>query len=67
MEPGINGLETYKRIKQDHPGQRVIMASGFSQTMDVKEAQKLGAGQYLKKPYTIKRIGLAVKKELTKN
>ena len=66
MEPGINGLETYKRIKQDHPGQRVIIASGFSQTMDVKEAQKLGAGQYLKKPYTIKKIGLAVKKELTK-
>ena len=67
MEPGINGLETYKRIKQDHPGQRVIIASGFSQTMDVKEAQKLGAGQYLKKPYTIKKIGLAVKEELAKN
>ena len=44
--------------------QRAIIASGFSETDRVKEAQKLGAGQYIKKPYTLEKIGLAVKAEL---
>jgi len=29
-------------------------------------AQKLGAGKYVKKPYTLEKIGLAVKEELEK-
>jgi signal transduction histidine kinase/CheY-like chemotaxis protein len=66
MDPGIDGLETYRRILELHPGQRAIIASGFSETERVKEAQKLGAGEYIKKPYTLEQIGLAVKKELEK-
>jgi hypothetical protein len=30
------------------------------------EAQRLGAGRYVKKPYTIEKIGMAVKNELCK-
>ncbi|UCD76961.1 MAG: response regulator [Desulfobacterales bacterium] len=66
MEPGIDGLETYKRILEFRPGQKAIIASGFSETERVKEAQKLGAGEYIKKPYTIEKIALAVKSELMK-
>ena len=66
MDPGIDGLETYRRILEFQPGQRAIIASGFSETERVKEAQKLGAGEYIKKPYTMEQIGLAVKKELEK-
>ncbi|MBU0985981.1 MAG: PAS domain S-box protein, partial [Proteobacteria bacterium] len=66
MDPGINGLETYKRIIELHPRQKAIIASGFSETDHVKKAQKLGAGQYIKKPYTLEKIGLAVKEELKK-
>jgi DNA-binding NtrC family response regulator len=32
----------------------------------VKEAQRLGAGQYIKKPLTLEKIGTAVKDELKK-
>jgi CheY-like chemotaxis protein len=64
MEPGIDGLETYKRIVQFHPRQKAIIVSGFSETDHVKEAQRLGAGQYIIKPYTFETIGLALKKEL---
>ena len=39
-------------------------ASGFSETKRVKKAQKLGAGQYVKKPYTLEKIGIAVKNGL---
>ncbi|MBW2609777.1 MAG: response regulator [Deltaproteobacteria bacterium] len=66
MGPGIDGLETYKRILKLHPGQKAIIVSGFSETDRVKEAQKLGAGSYVKKPYLLEKIGLAVKKELEK-
>ena len=66
MDPGIDGLETFRRIIKLHPGQKVIIASGFSETVRVKEAQKLGAGEYIKKPYTLEQIGLAVKNELAK-
>jgi nitrogen-specific signal transduction histidine kinase/CheY-like chemotaxis protein len=66
MQPGIDGLETYKRIIELHPMQKAIIASGFSETDRVKEAQQLGAGKYVKKPYTVQKIGLAVKAELRK-
>jgi len=64
MEPGIDGLETYKEITTSNPGQKAIIASGFSETERVKEAQRHGAGAYVKKPYTLEKIGLAVKSEL---
>ena len=66
MPLGIDGLETYKRIIELHPSQKAIIASGYSETDRVKEAQALGAGKYVKKPYTVKKIGLAVKAELQK-
>jgi CheY-like chemotaxis protein len=64
MDPGINGLETYKRIVKIHPNQKAILVSGFAETHEVKEAQKLGAGQYIRKPLKLKSIGTAIKKEL---
>jgi len=49
MDPGIDGLETYKQIITINPDQKALIASGFSETEKVKEAQKLGAGEYIKK------------------
>jgi CheY-like chemotaxis protein len=66
MAPGINGRETYERILKIHPNQKAVIASGFAETDDVKEAQRLGAGQYIKKPLTLEKIGTAVKDELKK-
>jgi CheY-like chemotaxis protein len=64
MDPGIDGLETYKRILAIHPGQRAIIVSGFSETDRVRQAQALGAGAYVRKPYVLEKIGLAVRREL---
>jgi len=64
MDPGMDGLDTYKKIIADHPRQKAVIASGFSETDRVKEAQKLGVGQYIRKPYTLEKIGVAVKEEL---
>jgi PAS domain S-box-containing protein len=64
MEPGIDGLETYRRILELHPRQKAIIVSGFSETDRVKETQRLGAGAYVRKPYLQEKIGLAVRNEL---
>jgi len=66
MDPGINGLETYKRILKMYPHQKAIIISGYTETRDINEAQKLGAGTYVKKPYTLAKLGIAVKNELEK-
>ncbi len=64
MPPGIDGLETYRRISANHPGQKALIASGFSENERVAKLQRLGAGEYLRKPYTLEKIGLAVRREL---
>jgi len=66
MDPGIDGLDTYKRILEMHPSQKAIIASGFSETERVKKAQRLGAGAYIKKPYILEKIGSAIRDELDK-
>lgn len=67
MPPGMDGLETYQRILHINPHQKAIIASGFSETEKVKEAQRLGAGAYIKKPYLLSQLGMAVKKELNRD
>ncbi len=64
MEPGIDGLETYRRIMEIQPRQRAIIVSGFAKTERVSRAQELGAGEYVMKPYVIEKIGAAIRKEL---
>ncbi|HOI06432.1 MAG TPA: response regulator [Deltaproteobacteria bacterium] len=66
MPPGIDGLETYKRILKLRPAQKVIIASGYSETERVKEAQRLGAGVYIRKPYLMEKIGTPIRQELAR-
>jgi CheY-like chemotaxis protein len=67
MDPGIDGLETYRQILELHPSQRAILVSGYSETERVTEAQRLGAGAYVRKPYSLGKIGLAIRTELDKS
>jgi PAS domain S-box-containing protein len=64
MDPGMDGLETYQEIIKLNPRQKAIVASGYSETNRVKETLRIGAGRYIKKPYTLEKIGSAVKAEL---
>lgn len=64
MEPGMNGLETYKKILSIHPGQKAIVASGFSKNKDVTAMLELGAGCFIKKPYVLAELAAALQKTL---
>lgn len=66
MDPGMDGLETYKRILKSRPGQKALITSGYSETTRVKDAMELGVSSYIRKPYLLDKIGLAVRKALGK-
>ncbi len=66
MDPGINGRETYQRIKKINPSQKAVIVSGFAETEDVKATMKLGAGCFIKKPFMLQTLGISIKEELKK-
>jgi PAS domain S-box-containing protein len=66
MDPGIDGLDTYRKIIKQCPGEKAIIVSGLTETERVKKALKLGAGGFVRKPYTLNAIGTAVRNELDK-
>ncbi len=65
MPGGMGGAATYEKIAAHRPGQRAVIASGFSDNISVRKAQQLGAGKYIKKPYTVESLGRAIFQELT--
>ena len=65
MDPGINGYKTYKEILTINPDQKAIIASGFSENTDVKATLQLGAGGFVKKPYSMEKLGRTVKEILS--
>lgn len=67
MPSGLSGFQTYKEILKIHPNQKAIIASGYSQNKDVESTLKLGAGRFIKKPYTMDLLGKAMQHELRKN
>ena len=46
--------------------QKAIIASGYAKTKELDLVQELGTGKYIKKPYPLPKVGLAVKEELEK-
>ncbi len=64
MEPGINGRQTYEEILKLYPDQKAVVASGFSESEDVKATLQLGAGGFIKKPYSMARLGRVVEEAL---
>ncbi|MFH1154059.1 MAG: response regulator [Pseudomonadota bacterium] len=66
LYPGMSGLETYKKMIETHPGQKALLTSGNAKSDEIRQAQAIGAGQFIPKPYSILDLGKAVKEELEK-
>jgi signal transduction histidine kinase/ActR/RegA family two-component response regulator len=67
MEPGMDGLDTYRQVLRRYPRQRAVIASGYSENDRVREAQRLGAGIYVRKPYTIENLAQAIDHEFKRD
>ncbi len=64
--PGMDGLETLRRLKQRLPDVPVVMLSGHGQARNIVEAMRLGASDFLRKPFEVEELELAFQKALEK-
>ncbi len=64
--PKVDGFEVLKKIKEVSPETIVIMITAFGTTESAVEAMKLGAYDYINKPFNIDEIRLIVKKAIEK-
>ncbi|MFA5182094.1 MAG: response regulator [Syntrophales bacterium] len=67
MDPGMDGLDTYRGVLAIRPQQKAIIVSGFSESDRVRAACSLGAGDYVRKPYIKEKLGMAVRRELDRS
>ena len=58
--PGLEGIETVKRICQSDPGARVIMVSSLSHRDKIAEAMAAGAKYFIPKPVTTVELRKAI-------
>jgi len=60
--PEMNGLDALKHIKEHDPDAKVIILSAAGQQEKKEEAQKLGATEFITKPYEKRTILEAVER-----
>jgi len=51
--PRISGFDVLKHIRQHHPGTKVVMLTGFADLKNAIESKKLGADDFVSKPYDL--------------
>jgi DNA-binding NtrC family response regulator len=64
MMPGMDGLEVLRRVKETHPDVDVIMVTGLSQIDTAVQAMKLGAFDYISKPFEPDELIMVVQRAL---
>ncbi|MBU2055600.1 MAG: response regulator [Proteobacteria bacterium] len=64
--PGLPGIELIVKIKNKHPETAIIVITGFSTVHTAVEAMKLGATDFIPKPFTPDEILTAVENAVLK-
>ena len=64
--PDMSGMEVLKRIKEEIPEAVVLMITGYSTVKTAVEAMKLGASDYVPKPFTPDELAMVVQQALEK-
>jgi len=59
--PGIDGIETLRRLKQAHPDVEVIILTGHGSDLEQERAEELGAFAYLRKPVNVNELAQVMK------
>jgi two-component system, NtrC family, response regulator PilR len=64
--PGLNGIDLLKRVKKISPETAVLLVTAFSTSEQAVEAMKLGAYDYIAKPFKVEEVKVLVKNALEK-
>ena len=64
--PGLGGIELLARIKAQAPETAVLMITAFTTAEQAVEAMKLGAYDYIAKPFKVEEVKVLVRKALEK-
>jgi len=64
--PGMDGLKILAELKKRLPDVPVVMLSGHGQARNIVEAMRLGASDFLRKPFEVEELELAFQKALEK-
>jgi two-component system, NtrC family, response regulator PilR len=64
--PDLNGIELLKKIKSHDQDLPVIMITAYAATNDAIEAMKLGAEDYIMKPFSLDELKIIISKSLHK-
>jgi PAS domain S-box-containing protein len=67
MGDGLNGRETYEKMLEIYPRQKAIVITGYAKSEEISKTKILGVSEFIEKPVTISKIGMAVKQSLTCN
>jgi DNA-binding NtrC family response regulator len=62
--PDMHGMDILRRVKKEKPGVYVIVMTGYSSVPNAVEAMKLGAFDYLAKPFTDDELWISVQRAL---
>ncbi|HLF20348.1 MAG TPA: response regulator [Bacteroidota bacterium] len=63
--PNVDGFEVLKFVKENHPKTKVIMLTGFADLKNAIESKKLGAEDFVSKPYDLVDLLTTVERVLT--
>jgi DNA-binding NtrC family response regulator len=63
--PTVDGFEVLKFVKQKHPATKVIMLTGFADLKNAIESKKLGAEDFVSKPYDLVDLLTTVERVLS--
>ena len=66
MMPNIDGLEVLQRVKEAHPDIEIVMVTGLSQIDTAVRSMKLGAFDYIPKPFDPEELRLVVERALAR-
>ncbi|HEV2114607.1 MAG TPA: sigma-54 dependent transcriptional regulator [Terriglobales bacterium] len=61
LMPGLDGLQTLEQLRHMHPSMKVVMLSCVSDTRKVVQAIRLGAQDYLTKPFQKAELDAVIK------
>jgi two-component system response regulator AtoC len=65
--PGMDGLEVLSKIKEQNSGQEVIMLSGHGDTQHIVESIRLGASEFINKPFDVREVEIHIRKVLERS